>query len=560
MLELESGDGRSRIHAFGESPLPPGAVVDGVVADRIAVRRAIVACGKKAGFKRKAFESQPEVWLAIAGLRAISREIQMLPVPDADLDDAVRLQALEIVPFPEEETLLSARSLGTVSGPDGNPQMRVHLAAAHRALVEPLVELLSEAGFAVAGVDLASSALVRSLGGDGDDEVEALVTIGAELTTIVVHEAGQTLFVRTIAGGGNAVTRAISAALDVPQPDAEQIKIRLGWSPSDAGRLPAEAVAAARDGSAPLLTEIRSSIDYFATQPGLPAISRIVLTGGGSRLAGLVERLEYQVRVPVTVGSWLDSVDSGRLELDRLHLDTVGAVVCGAATPEPAGRKPLDLLPPEVVTDRRRVRMEQRIQVAAVVMLLALVGFGALRFLQVRNAETGVGNLKGTIAFLQKKIPSYDRVQQQDNAIFADSRIGLPLVSREVNWPAVFTALAHYTPTSVSASSFSGTATVSPTAVTTSSTAAAGAVPGSALPTTLPAATDTVGTVNLSFSGPQYPSFKQWFDAMVASKHFEIVQYSGVTSSTSGVAFTAQLAVTGVIHTDRLSEFEVPKR
>ncbi|MDA8291337.1 MAG: type IV pilus assembly protein PilM [Actinomycetota bacterium] len=553
-VEVESGGARSKVLSFGEAALPKGAVADGAILDRAAVKRTVASCLKNAHLERRRFGAPPEVWLAVAGLRAISREIVMPSVPDADLDAAVRLQALDIIPFPEDETLLSARTLGTVTSPDGTELVRVHLAAAHRALVEPFVDVLAESGLVVKGVDLASSALVRALAG-ADLGVEAIVAIGADLTTIVIHEHGEPHFVRTIAGGGNAVTRAISAALDIPAPDAEQIKIRLGWSPTDAGRLPAEAVAAARDGSAPLLGEIRSSIDYFATLPGLPEVSRVLVTGGGSRLAGFVERLEYQVRVPVTTGSWLENVDTGRLGVDRIHLDTVGAVAAGAAMTEPSGRKALDLLPPEVLVERRRARTTRAIQSAAVVLVVALVAGGALRFLQVRNAEHGVGNIQGEISYLERQLPAYDKVQQQDNAILTDSHIGMPIVSHEVNWPAVLAALARYTPSSVSASGFSGSTTVAPTAATSVTTGHPVAPPSA-----LPAATDTVGTVNLSFSAPQYPSFKEWFDAMVASASFEIVQYSGVSSSGHGVDFTAQLAVTGRIHTDRLAEFEVPKR
>lgn len=554
MVEVESGGSRTKVHAFGEATLPKGAIVEGAVADRAAVRRTVAACVKNANLERRRFGPPLEVWLSVAGLRAISREIVMPRVPDGDLDAAVRLQALDVIPFPEDETLLSARTLGTVAAPDGAELVRVHLAAAHRALVEPFVDVLGESGLVVKGVDLASSALVRALGST-EPGVEAIVAIGAELTTIVIHENGDPHFVRTIAGGGNAVTRAISAALDIPAPDAEQIKIRLGWSPTDAGRLPAEAVAAARDGSAPLLGEIRSSIDYFATLPGLPEVSRVVVTGGGSRLAGLVERLEYQVRVPVTTGSWLERVDTGRLSFDRVRADTVGAVAAGAAMTEPAGRKALDLLPPEVLVERKRARTTRSIQSAAAVVVLALLAGGALRFLQVRSAEHGVGNIKGEISYLEKQLPAYDKVQQQDDAIFTDSRIGLPIVSHEVNWPAVLAALARYTPASVSASGFTGSTAVAPTAATSATTGHAVAPP-SALPTP----SETVGTVSLSYSAPQYPSFKSWFDAMVASGRFEIVQYSGVSSSGHGVDFSAQLAVTGAIHTDRLGEFEVPKR
>ena len=37
--------------------------------------------------------------------------------------------------------------------------------------------------------------------------------------------------------------------------------------------------------------QVRGSLDYYTASPGARPIDRIVVTGGGSRLAGLAERL-----------------------------------------------------------------------------------------------------------------------------------------------------------------------------------------------------------------------------------------------------------------------------
>jgi len=63
----------------------------------------------------------------------------------------------------------------------------------------------------------------------------------------------------------------------------------------------------------------------------------------------------------------------------------------------------------------------------------------------------------------------------------------------------------------------------------------------------------------LTFTGNGYPAFQQWFNAMSDSGVFQIIQYSGVSSASSSVQFTAQLGITGTIHTSRLSEFQEPK-
>jgi len=155
--------------AFAEVPLPEGAVADGGIVDQPAVSKALIECVKQAKIPRKSF-AKPEAWVSVSGLRAITREIEMPTVPDSELDAAVRLQSLDVLPFPVENAVLSARRLRSDSDTEG--QSRVLLVAAHRDLVEPAVEVVEAAGIVVAGVDLASSALVRALASSRAGEPE----------------------------------------------------------------------------------------------------------------------------------------------------------------------------------------------------------------------------------------------------------------------------------------------------------------------------------------------------------------------------------------------------
>ena len=80
---------------------------------------------------------------------------------------------------------------------------RVLVAAAHVDLVNGVIDVVERAGLVVEGVDLISSALVRALGETGTPTVatdpaaaaapateqpEAIVSIGAGLTVVVVHQ------------------------------------------------------------------------------------------------------------------------------------------------------------------------------------------------------------------------------------------------------------------------------------------------------------------------------------------------------------------------------------
>ncbi len=209
--ELDVGHGRPVLQTYGQVGLPPGSLVDGEIRDASAVTEAITKLWKNGQF------SSTSVIVGIAGLRAITRELDLPFVPDDEVDSAVRFQSEEVIPFPPDQTILSSQVLADYTSPDGDKMRRVLVAAAHVDLVNGVVEAVEKAGLTVDGVDLISSALVRAIGGqDASEQPEAIVSVGAGLTVVVVHQQGRPQFVRTIGSGGNATTAAVSAALDVP--------------------------------------------------------------------------------------------------------------------------------------------------------------------------------------------------------------------------------------------------------------------------------------------------------------------------------------------------------
>ena len=223
--ELDVSHSRPVLHTYGQVGLPPGSLVDGEIRDVSAVTEAIIKLWKNGQFSSKS------VIVGIAGLRAITREIDLPFVPDDEIDSAVRFQSEEVIPFPPEQTILSSQILADYTSPEGDKMRRVLVAAAHVDLVNGVIEAVEKAGLTVEGVDLISSALVRAIGGqDASEQPEAIVSVGAGLTVVVVHQQGRPQFVRTIGSGGNATTAAVSAALDLPISDAEGVKRRIGES------------------------------------------------------------------------------------------------------------------------------------------------------------------------------------------------------------------------------------------------------------------------------------------------------------------------------------------
>jgi type IV pilus assembly protein PilM len=555
IAEVTFSGGRAKLVNLGQVRLPARAVVDGAIADIPAVTGAIQKCLSEGNFSAK------DVHLGIAGLRAITRELDMPHVPDKELDSAVRLQALDVIPFPVDKTVMSARPLEELTGPDGSPIRRVLLAAAHRDLVDPLLEAVEAAGLNAVSIDLTSTALIRSLFDPATtmDGPEAIVAIGAGLTTVVVHEAGVPHFVRTIAEGGDTITAAIAGALDLPIDDAETTKRNLDQS----GPHIRAAATAANEAATSLIAEIRSSIEYYSTLPGRSEIRRVTLTGGGSRLSGLLERLQQNLRAQVLRGSALLRVETNLTPEEITNRDPLCAVVIGLALPEPAGVKSLDLMPPEIIQKRKRARADRILIGVAALILLAMVGGGVLRYLSVHKAENNVAALQTQILTTKQQITKFDVAQQKYTEVTADETLLTPIVTDEVNWPAVLTKLTAYTPGGGAITSFVGT-NAPATVATTSTTGSKAAAP--------PRSETTISTIAVGVSatkgcviakGGQVPNcayayFELLNSQLTKSNALQLVSWSTFTEGKGGVVtFSATLGVLGTIPSSRATRFEV---
>jgi type IV pilus assembly protein PilM len=526
--------------AFGQVGLPPRAIVDGEVQDVTAVSEAITRLWQNGKFQSK------NVVIGIAGLRAITRELDLPWVPDEDVDSAVRFQSEEVIPFPADKTILSSQVLADQTASDGTRTRRVLVAAAHRDLVDGVVAAAEMSGLVVEGVDLVSSALVRALGDPSvaADRPEAIVSIGAGLTVVVVHQHGRPQFVRTIGIGGNSATAAIAGSLDLPLVDAEALKRRLG----EASPQVQSAEQAVQSAIAELVGEIRNSIQYFATLPGRVPIARVLLTGGGARLRGLVKELRSQVRIPVEHVSPLARLDLGRIDLDREQaaaIEPVLATPIGLALPEPnPSVKKFNLVPPEVTKRAFDRRVSHKVFVAVSVVFLALVAVSAWRFLQVHSAQNKVSNLHAAVGEINAQIPKYDKVV----AIGSELRIASGQVStlgaKAVDWSTVISELGSRIPGGLSVNSLVGTS---------AAPGAPGASGQVAATTSLAPATGAIGSLTLGVAGTfpttaHFDPVAQWIDNLTASPLFSPPGVTAVANAPNGgntnVSFQSQLGVT----------------
>jgi type IV pilus assembly protein PilM len=341
VAEVAVGDVPVVVRA-AQVPLPPGAVEAGEVRQPEVVADALKNLWSQSGVKGK------QVYLGVGNQRVVVREVSLPWLPEKELRDSLGFQVQEFIPMAAEDAVLDFDPLGEMDQ-GGRRMQRILLVAANKAMVGALVEAALAARLDPQGVDLTPFAAVRAIG-SGDESLdlesqgdEAVVDVGAHVTSICVHDRGITRFVRILPSGGRDITIAIARGLGLDDDVAEALKRGepiVPPPPEEAGaqeppELPGpdevRRVALSRAGS--FVDEIRSSLEFYAAQVPGARIARVVVTGGGSRLEGFLELLQERIPVEVDRGKLFERVKS---ELDlspeaAAEAEAVLAVAVGLA-------------------------------------------------------------------------------------------------------------------------------------------------------------------------------------------------------------------------------------
>lgn len=540
---------------------------EGEIVDEAAVTEAIVRLREEVDVRRV------DVRLGIASPRVIVRQVEMpLMTPD-ELASALEFQAGELIPIPVDEAVIDFAILGTEADDDGQEIMKVLLAAAQRASVSRLVAAVEAAGLPVAAVDLSPLALVRALARPLTDEhvgAEGIVSFGGGVTAIAVHEAGVPRFVRVLGTAGRELTEAIAAELSIPPESAEAVKRQLVTGAGD--ELVERARAAIERPLALLLDEVRSSVDYYRNQPGAARLMRVVVTGGGSQLPGLPERLATLVGVPVEVAHPRDTLRIGDIrfpESEYPRLDPYLPAAVGLALGGAGVGTVVDLLPRQ--SRSRAQESRSRVLAGAAIGAAALLGVLAVPTVVARQQ---VDDKRGDLAAverekqaLQREIADLASAQQLQAQISAlEAGLG-GLLATDVSWVGLMEDVARTMPDGVWLTSFQGQVTLAAPAASSSSRSAAGEDADEDGGSTRRAATAAVtpafsGTVSFEGGALDYPSVAEWLERLGDPEAFPAFDGLWVSNASQAetdgrttVEFSSSGSLTEAARSDRIEQF-----
>jgi type IV pilus assembly protein PilM len=294
-------DATPTLERYGEVVLPPGAVRDGEVEDHGSVAAAIRQLWAQTKFPSR------RVNIGVGNQRVVVRELDLPWMALPQIKASLPFQVGELLPMSTDEALLDYYPTGEREGPSGR---LVHgmLVAATRETVRANVLAVETAGLSPQMVDLNPFALMRAIvRGALVRQTVAVVDIGARVTQVVIAAQGAPQFVRMLPSGGQNVTDAVAAALGISAPDAENAKREVGIGYAVAPELTA-AAEAVNQVVRPLIEAVRNTFVYYAGNHPGAGIDLVILTGGGSHLAGLGQYLSSASRLPVTLGDALSTI------------------------------------------------------------------------------------------------------------------------------------------------------------------------------------------------------------------------------------------------------------
>jgi type IV pilus assembly protein PilM len=328
--ELTEGAPPSVVRA-AQVPLSAGAVENGEVRDVEAVSEALRELWTRGGFKSR------KVYMGVGNQRVVVREIALPSMPEKELRQSLGFQVQEFIPMPVDEAVLDYHLIDELEI-DGKQMLRLLLVAAQKAMVDTLVATATGAKLEPMGLDLVPFALVRAVGTSGagmeleDRGGEAVVDVGAHVTNIVVHAAGETRFVRILPSGGRDITMAIARALSIEDEVAERLKRGETVEEVDTGPEQVHDIAIQR--ATQFVDEIRSSLEFYTAQTQGARIDRLLVSGGGSKLEGFLDILRQRIPVSVEqgrvfthVGSQLSLSGDAQTEAEPVLATAVGLAI-----------------------------------------------------------------------------------------------------------------------------------------------------------------------------------------------------------------------------------------
>jgi len=305
--------GMAIVTKVGISPVAEGAIIAGRIRKPEEVSVALVRAFKEAGINRR--------YGFVIGIESPEISLTSISLPAALKRDerggAIRTMNKPLAPtFGISDSAISTCLIET-SELNKTPMHTVSVAAALRSEVDMLSTVCALAKATPRSIDLTGAGLLRAYtrANPENHEIGTVVSIGASRVTVATRSGMHLRSLRTVAGAGSEITRAIIQATGEEYDRAEELKIlaridNSGFNKASSSYQLDESFS--MDGSDPVERAIANSTNILVDSIAQAIESDannfnsfsqgVVLVGGTALLRGLKEKLTQRIGIPVSIG------------------------------------------------------------------------------------------------------------------------------------------------------------------------------------------------------------------------------------------------------------------
>lgn len=279
VVVLSPKDKPPKLISLGSIATPKPGLVSDADVDLEAVGAAIKKLFQAARIDIK------EINAALPESKVFTRVIDDLPyLSDQELAPAIKYASEEFIPLPIADVNLNWQILFRTK--EGVGRTIVFVVASPKNIVNKYLKIFTMADLRPLTLETEIIAVTRSLVGNNPfSPTSLIIQMGATTTDYAVVSKGLILLTRSISTGGTALTRAVAAHFSFEVTQAEEYKKVYGLLSDQLEGQVFKVLKAIVD---VIIDETKRVIQAYQSKNPQNPIKRVVLSGGGAKLPGLV--------------------------------------------------------------------------------------------------------------------------------------------------------------------------------------------------------------------------------------------------------------------------------
>jgi type IV pilus assembly protein PilM len=295
IFQLEREGKKDKIRSFACAKIKKGSTENGKIIEKEEIILSIKEALEKASPKKV---STKKVICSLPESKVFLRIINIPKIEESEAYEAIKWEMEANIPLPIDSVYFDWQFIDS----ETKNKQKVLTVAVHKEVVDVLSEILEKVGLEPYIFEVESIATARSLISEDENKesLDLIVDLGNTKTSFIVVENGVPCFTSGIPFSSEVISDAISKGLNINEVQTEKIKNDYGIENPLKDNPILNSVKSVLEN---LAKEIENTADFYSNSlQKSKSINRIILSGTGANLKGIIPYLAKRLRKEVEMG------------------------------------------------------------------------------------------------------------------------------------------------------------------------------------------------------------------------------------------------------------------